>query len=116
MTNWNNEYPIGQIITTYGNIDPRTPITETINMYISSLISYNGFYNIKRHKIPTSVDINILDQIFILSQKIPTRARASTRMIVTIFNVAASTQYSSRGRSVQKKKKKKLERTAGMIL
>ena len=65
LENWLSEYPIGQIVATYGNIDPRLSTPELINIYIQSLISYNGFYNIKRIKLPNSINIDILNQLFV---------------------------------------------------
>lgn len=59
---WLNEFPLGENIETYGNLNPLLNQLELINIYEKSLVNYNGYTQIKRNK--TKYDINKLNEIF----------------------------------------------------
>jgi hypothetical protein len=47
---WNGEYPIGQIVQTYGSLDPRFDQIKLASIYSSSLVDYNGYKQIRKNK------------------------------------------------------------------
>jgi len=59
---WNIEYPIGEIVESYGYLDPNFPIISLIESYSKSLLFYNGFNYPKRIKL--NYDLNKLKTIF----------------------------------------------------
>ena len=47
---WNNNYPIGQIVQSYGLLDPRFDQFKLSSIYSNSLIDYNGYKQIRKNK------------------------------------------------------------------
>ena len=65
FTSWLNEYPIGQNVETFCDLDPRADIDYIIKAYTRSLLFYNGYYQIKRN--PNKYDKSKLSEIYDLS-------------------------------------------------
>jgi hypothetical protein len=59
---WNIEYPIGEIVESYGYLNPDIPIISLIESYSKSLLFYSGFNYPKRIKL--NYNINELKTIF----------------------------------------------------
>ena len=69
---WSTEYPIGEIVNGFGELNPTTSITDLANSYKQSLLNHGGFYKIKR--IKTTYDEinmkNIFNEAINMSQNI----------------------------------------------
>lgn len=60
--NWTTEWPIGELVNTFGELNPTTPITDLATSYKQCLLTHGGFYKIKR--IKTLYDELNMKQIF----------------------------------------------------
>lgn len=49
---WLTEWPIGEMINTFGELNPSTAIIDLATAYKQCLLYHGGFYKIKRIKIP----------------------------------------------------------------
>ena len=50
--NWVSEWPIGEMVNTFGELNPNTAIIDIATAYKQCLLNHGGFYKIKRIKLP----------------------------------------------------------------
>jgi len=61
---WTIEYPVGEMINSFCDLDPKKSIIELANSYKQSLLNHGGFYKIKRIKNLQNSTNSDLKEIF----------------------------------------------------
>lgn len=59
---WTIEYPIGEIVASFGYLDPKLSLKELASIYRQSLLFHGGFYSVKR--IKNTYNVDTLKKIF----------------------------------------------------